>query len=487
VVQVLQWTHFARLRLPRANQRASSPKFEFPRSLMQNSHKTKRTTFSAKVFPVIMPSLTSPDKSSDFSLANLPYGMVQLVDAPDKVFPATRVGNQVVNLAVLAAGLAHQFQPDVKDALVFHKESLNRFMALPKSSRRSARQSISKAIQDLLMQSNIAKSADLVFPMDQVKCLLPCVIGDYSDFYASRHHAVNAGTIYRGAQNALQPNWLHLPVGYHGRSSSIVVSGTRITRPCGQLDEGKIYAPCRRLDFELEIGILLGGQGNALGTALTVDEARDLIFGYVLLNDWSARDVQAWEYVPLGPFCAKNFATSISPWIVPAEAVEDYLVAPVDGAVQNPQPLANLRDPDYRLPNLELVASLKTLKKKQGGQQHEEEEEEENVLCVTNMRNLHWTPAQMIAHHASTGCNMRPGDLLGTGTISGPDVKSMASLLEVSWNGQKPFSLKNGETRTFLQDGDSVILRGGLVTRQGLRIGFGSCEGTILPANSSKL
>jgi fumarylacetoacetase len=253
-----------------------------------------------------------------------------------------------------------------------------------------------------------------------------------------------------------------------------VLSGTPVRRPSGQLDEGKTYGPCRKLDYELEVGVFVGGPGNAQGEPMSVHEAREAIFGYVLLNDWSARDVQAWEYVPLGPFCAKNFATTISPWIVPAEALEGVLGAPVSGPVQQPLPLPYLRDAQYVLPDVGLSARLRT---SQGG---------EVEVCQTSMRCLYWTPAQMLAHHSSTGCNMRPGDLLGTGTISGPTPQSVGSLLELSWNGTKPIELSRGQTRTFLQDGDEIVLRGFAQVAQG-RVGFGECAGRILPAAPGKL
>jgi len=417
-----------------------------------------------------MPALPRPATTSDFSLSNLPYGMARLsggAHEPAHTAPCTRVGDFVVDLTLLCPG---DLPPEALHAFAHHNNALNAFMALGKPTRVATRRAIAAAVERLVRTQDESAA---VHPVTGVEAmLLPCVIGDYTDFYASRQHAVNAGTLYRGAANALQPNWVHLPVGYHGRSSSVVVSGTPIVRPHGQLSEGKEYAPSRRLDFELEVGVLIGGPGNALGDPVSVAEARSMVFGYVLLNDWSARDVQAWEYVPLGPFCAKNFATSISPWVVPAEALDAFLLPSLDGPKQTPQPLPYLRDDDYALPDVRLSVTLETMQ----GREH--------VLCTTSMRNLHWTPAQMIAHHTSTGCNLRPGDLLGTGTISGAD--GVGSMLEASSNGQKPVALDGSDSRAFLLDGDTVVLRG-WAGDGAARVGFGECRGTVLPARRPKL
>lgn len=312
-------------------------------------------------------------------------------------------------------------------------------------------------------------------PISVVEMHLPAKIGDYTDFYASMDHAKNVGTMFRGADNALMPNWRHLPVGYHGRASSIVVSGTNVKRPHGQkqTDESEppVYAPSSLLDLELEVGAFVGGPANELGTPITVDNVDDRLFGLVLLNDWSARDVQKWEYVPLGPFCAKNFASTISPWVVTMEALKPFLVEPV--YPQEPKPLPYLSDPKMGNYDIRLEVQIKTAKQ-QGFQ----------TISVSNMKYLYWTFKQQLIHHTSTGCNMRAGDLLGSGTISGPtaDPQSYGSLLEISWRGTKPVTLDNGEVRKFIADGDTIRLTG-FGEKDGVRIGFGECDGTILPAN----
>ena len=409
--------------------------------------------------------LDGVNPKDDFSTKNLPYGVCK---RQAETFLATRLGSFVIKLEGLPLS-----EPLLKDEF-----SWNRLMQLSKARRVSFRESLKRALFDPSSSSMLFNHEDNasffrehVFPVWECVMLLPCQIGDYTDFYCSRDHAYNVGVMFRGKDNALQPNWVHLPVGYHGRSSSVVPSPCHVVHPKGQLDSGKSYSPSKRLDFELEIGCLIGGHENELGVPLTTDEARDRIFGYVLLNDWSARDVQTWEYVPLGPFCSKNFCTTISPWIVPAEALEPFKTPPSFGSKQDPEPLAHLRDSDYTLFDVDLYVSLKPF-----GQQ------EETVICKSNFRNLYWTPAQMIAHHTSTGCNMRAGDLIGTGTISGSQPGTYGSLLELSWNGTKPIKILSGgsgeTTRTFLQDGDTVRMYGRV--KQG-GVGFGDCTGTILP------
>jgi len=318
---------------------------------------------------------------------------------------------------------------------------------------------------------------------------LPARIGDYTDFYASREHATNVGIMFRGRDNALQPNWLHLPVGYHGRASSVVVSGTPFARPRGQLQvnrdnpaEGSTYGPCKLLDYELEMGIFLGGELPPMGRPVTVEEAEEHIFGYVLLNDWSARDIQAWEYVPLGPFTAKSFATTISPWIVTPEALAPFRCATSAGVQDTPQPLPYLRDPDYSSYDLKLEVDMVTPSK--GG-----EGRVVTTIAKSNFSHMYWTSRQMLAHHSVAGCPMSPGDLLGSGTISGTVDDSggssvnYGSLLEQTWRGKNEITLSDGAKRKFIQDGDAVVMRG-YCQGDGFRVGFGECAGEVLPAGS---
>jgi fumarylacetoacetase len=303
--------------------------------------------------------------------------------------------------------------------------------------------------------------------------LLPVEIGDYTDFYSSREHATNVGTMLRGADNALQPNWLHLPVAYHGRASSVVVGGTDLHRPMGQTKPtdapAPVFGPSKSVDFELEMGAFIG-PGNALGEPIPIGAAADHLFGLVLVNDWSARDIQAWEYVPLGPFLAKNFGTSISPWVVPMAALEPFRTA---GPKQDPNPLPYLRSPGDWAFDIQLEVAI------QGTGM-----DRPHTVCRSNAKHLYWNVCQQLAHHTVNGCNLRTGDLLATGTISGPTPDSYGSMLELSWRGSKPIAFPNGETRTFLRDGDRVTMTG-WCQGEGYRVGFGEVTGTLLPAVGS--
>ena len=311
---------------------------------------------------------------------------------------------------------------------------------------------------------------------------LPAAIGDYTDFYSSREHATNVGIMFRGVDNALQPNWLHLPVGYHGRASSVVASGTPVVRPKGQLQldkadptKGTEHAACRLLDFELEMGFFVGGPPNELGTPVTMEEAEDRIFGYTLCNDWSARDIQKFEYVPLGPFGAKNFATTISPWVVMAEALAPFKCATSAGEQTAPTPLPYLRDPNYGSYDVDLTVSIRP----EGGA-------DPTVVSTSNYRYMYWTAKQQLVHHAVTGCDMQPGDLLASGTISGTSPGSYGSMLELCWQGTKEVGpLCDGSMRKFLKDGDEVAMRGVCRHSSGYTIGFGECLGKVLPASSA--
>ena len=421
------------------------------------------------------PFLDLPADSA-FGLHNLPYGVFSTPGQPPRV--GVRVGNSVVDLAELeAAGVL-----SAGDEPVFDQPALNAFMALGKPAWDRVR----GRLQDLLsdegngdLREDAALRDRAVVPLESVTMHLPAEIGDYTDFYSSRQHATNVGTMFRGPENALMPNWLHLPVGYHGRASSVVVSGTPITRPSGQQkpddDAPPVFGPSRLLDIELELGFFVG-PGNAMGEPISMDDARDQIFGFVLVNDWSARDIQKWEYVPLGPFLGKNFATSISPWVVPAAALD---AARIDGEAQdesagNPEPLPYLRQPEPRSLDIELAVELESEAMRDAGTPPE-------VVSRSNARYLYWSPEQQLVHHTVNGCNARPGDLMASGTISGETPDSYGSLLELTWRGTKPLALPSGEERKFLADGDAVTLRG-VAERGGRRIGFGEVTGRIQAA-----
>jgi fumarylacetoacetase len=385
------------------------------------------------------------------------------------------IGDQILDLSVVAkAGLFDG--PLLKDSTCFFEPTLNHFMSLGKPYWNEARQTITHLLA--LDTSTLRDNADLrtraFVSQSEVDMLLPARIGDYTDFYSSKEHATNVGIMFRGPSNALQENWLHLPVGYHGRSSSVVVSGTPIRRPMGQVkpDDASVpsFSPCRLLDYELEMAFFVG-PGNKHGDRIPIQEAENHIFGMVLMNDWSARDIQKWEYVPLGPFTAKNFGTTISPWVVTMEALEPFRVAAPKQ--EDPMPLEYLRDdPSARSAyDIHLEVSLTTAKL-----------DTPFVISRSNFKYMYWTMKQQLTHHTVTGCNMCPGDLLGSGTISGPTPDSYGSLLETCWKGTKPLSLPNGEERRFLADGDTVTFKG-YCQGEGYRVGFGSCTGLILPHN----
>ncbi len=322
------------------------------------------------------------------------------------------------------------------------------------------------------MKDNKALMDSVLYGMDEVNMYMPVEIGDYTDFYSSREHATNVGIMFRGKENALMPNWLHLPVAYHGRASSIVASGTDIVRPKGQTKvpdaEKPSFGASRRMDIELEMGFFIGS-GNNLSEPVQIDKAYDHIFGMVLVNDWSARDIQTWEYQPLGPFLAKNFATSISPWVVTMDALEPFKTAQPK---QEPEPLPYLQSNGNWAYDINLDVFLKTQKLR-----------EPFKICGSNFKYMYWNILQQLAHHTVNGCNLRTGDLLASGTISGPTPDSYGSLLELTWKGENPIKLPNGEERKFLNDGDEVIISG-YCQGEGYRVGFGEVTGKILPAKS---
>ncbi len=408
------------------------------------------------------------DAGSDFPIQNLPYGVFSTAALPTSRV-GVAIGDHVLDLAVLEAEGLIDLAPAWE---VFMQPSINAFMALGPRVWSRTRARISELLRhdhpQLRDNKQLRQSA--LVPMAQAKLHLPIAVAGYTDFYSSKEHATNVGVMFRGKDNALQPNWLHMPIGYNGRASTVVVSGTKVRRPRGQLkppsEAVPSFGPCKRLDFELEMGVVVG-QPSPMGEMLSETQAEEMIFGFVLLNDWSARDIQQWEYVPLGPFQAKAFATSISPWIVTREALEPFRV---QGPEQDPAPLPYLRQ---MLPNnydLQLDVGLRA-----------PQMNEAVSICRTNFKYMYWSSVQQLVHHASSGCAMNVGDLLGSGTISGPEKNQRGSLLEISWNGSEPLELTSGIKRTFLEDGDSLVMRG-WCRGDGYRVGFGEVEGTILPA-----
>ena len=410
-------------------------------------------------------SWISVPSNSDFPIQNIPFGIFQTSEKTARM--ATIIGDTVIDLAVLAqAGYFNDLNFDTK---VFEQSYINDFMALGKSVTRAVRDRISDLFEkdNTELPGNSALLADLLQPSSSVQMLLPVQIGDYTDFYSSREHATNVGTMFRDPDNALLPNWLHLPVGYHGRASSIVVSGTDIHRPKGQqkpVDAPPVYGPCKLLDFELEMAFVIGQQ-TSMGETISTEAAEDYIFGITLFNDWSARDIQKWEYIPLGPFLAKNFASTIAPWIVTLDAVEPFRT---DGYDQDPEVLPYLKYEGKRNYDIKLQVAIQP------------EKGAEKVVCDSNFKHMYWTMTQQLAHHTVNGCNVNVGDMCASGTISGPTPDSYGSMLEISWRCTKPVDMPDGSQRKFIQDGDTVVMRGWGESK-GVRIGFGECSGKILP------
>ncbi|MCC6007584.1 MAG: fumarylacetoacetase [Rhodobacteraceae bacterium] len=403
-----------------------------------------------------------------FPLNNMPCGVFS-VGADDDPRCGVAIGDFVLDLALLEdRGLL-----DVASETVFDLPYWNAFM----EEGPEAWEALRARLTDLLIEGgddalrgDASLRAEALVPLADASLHMPFIVAEYTDFYAGRHHAFNVGTMFRGAENALPPNWLHIPIGYNGRASSVVASGTPIHRPLGQLrppgSDSPHFGPSRRLDFELEMGAVVGG-GSELGQPLTVSEAESMIFGYVLLNDWSARDIQAWEYQPLGPFQGKAFGTTIGPWIVMRAALEPFRC---EGPARDVPLLPYLQEKRPGLYDISLEVTLQP-----------DGADTATTITRTNYREMYYSAAQQLAHHASSGCPMTPGDLLGSGTISGPEKENRGSLLELSWGGKEPLSLETGETRAFLEDGDWLTLTG---WAQGadFRIGFGTCTGQILPA-----
>jgi len=408
---------------------------------------------------------------SHFPIHNLPFGIFR-PSAGLNPRIGVAIGDAVLDLSVLVdRGLLNGRKLGSGDAL--RQPTLNAFMALGPTAWREARGRLTQLLgaDEPTLRDDAAVRKAAFYPQARVEMLLPAKIGDYTDFYSSREHATNVGVMFRGPDNALQPNWLHLPVGYHGRSSSVVVSGTDVRRPMGQTkaDEADrpTYGPSRLMDFELEMGFIVG-PGNALGEPVPIADTMEHIFGMVLVNDWSARDIQKWEYVPLGPFLGKNFGTSISPWVVTMDALEPFRCA--GPAQRDPEPLEYLRNPgdcayDIRL---EVTLQSKTMT-------------EPATIATSNFKYMYWSICQQLAHHTVNGCNTQPGDLYGSGTISGPEMHERGSMLELSWRGTETIDLPNGEERKFLADGDTVTMTGWCET-DGIKVGFGDVTGTLLPA-----
>ncbi|SMX50729.1 fumarylacetoacetase [Maliponia aquimaris] len=403
---------------------------------------------------------TANDPQSPFPLNNLPFGVFSTGDAPRC---AVAIGESVLDLAALqSAGSL----PDHG----FDEPALNTFMGKGKQAWEDVR----RTLTELLREGNETDAVRAALhDMSGVTMHLPFTVAEYTDFYAGRQHAFNVGSLFRDPENALPPNWLHIPIGYNGRASTVVVSGTDFHRPMGQMkgpqDEMPSFGPCKRLDIELEMGAVVG-MPSEMGERISVDEADDMIFGYVLLNDWSARDIQAWEYQPLGPFQAKAFATTISPWVVTKAALAPFRCATPP---REKELLPHIRDTGPMLYDIALSVTMAA----KGGAPTE--------ICRTNYNTLYYSAAQQLAHHASSGCAMRTGDLLGSGTISGPEKGMFGSLLEMTWGGKDPLTLEGGQSRTFIEDGDTLALHGH-AQGDGYRIGFGPCVGTVLPARSGE-
>lgn len=413
---------------------------------------------------------------SPFSIHTLPYGVFR----PSAAEPArvgVAIGDWVLDLAALeTAGLFDG--PALRGRGVFNQPALNLFMALGRPAWDEARRRLQALLGDAVSNHTplTPAVARALRPIQSVVMLLPAAIGDYTDFYSSREHATNVGTMFRGPEQALMPNWLHLPIAYHGRASTVMAGNTTLTRPNGQTlppgADGPVFGPTAELDFELEVGFFIG-PGSRPGEPIAIGDASDHIFGLALVNDWSARDIQRWEYRPLGPFLSKSFATFISPWVVPLAALEPFRCP---GPPQHPAPLPYLRHKEEWAFDINLQATLQSAAMRAAGLPP-------LVISRTNFRYLYWSMAQQLAHHASNGCALRPGDLLASGTISGPTADSCGSLLELTWGGQRPLELPTGETRRFLEDGDRLALSG-WAQRGDYRVGFGEVAADIAPAGA---
>jgi fumarylacetoacetase len=411
-------------------------------------------------------SWISVPEGSDFPIQNLPFGVFTISGSTARV--GTRIGDTVVDLSILAESGQLEVAGFSKED--FSQEFLNPMMKKGKEATRRLRQ----ALSDLFSTDNEAASENTelrkaLYSLSEVEMCMPVQIGDYTDFYSSKEHATNVGIMFRDPANALLPNWLWIPVGYHGRSSSVIISGQDIHRPKGQIkpddNEPPIFAASRQVDFELEMGFITY-DGKPLGDSISTNEAEDYIFGMCLFNDWSARDIQKWEYVPLGPFLAKNFASSISCWIVTMDALQPFAV---ESPEQDPAVLSYLKFEGKKSYDIHLQVGMTP------------ENSTEKIICNSNFKYMYWNMSQQLAHHTVNGCNVRCGDLMGSGTISGSTPDSFGSMLELAWKGTKPLSMNDGTERRFIQDGDTVTMRG-YCQNEHVRIGFGEVKAKILPA-----
>ncbi|UOK42042.1 MULTISPECIES: fumarylacetoacetase [Flavobacterium] len=410
-------------------------------------------------------------ENSDFPIQNIPFGV--FITKEDVVTIGTRIGDFAIDMGALQQ-LGYFEGIDLTDDM-FMQDTLNDFIGDGKKTWRQVRNRLADIFDETnaTLRDNKSHRDVVVFNIDDVEMQLPVHIGDYTDFYSSKEHATNVGKMFRDPENALLPNWLHIPVGYHGRSSTIVPSGIPVHRPMGQtLPNGEtqpVFGPSRLVDFELETAFITT-DANIMGENIPLTEAEDYIFGMVLLNDWSARDIQKWEYVPLGPFLAKNFASSISPWIVTLDALEPFRTA---SPKQEPKPLPYLQQTGDHAFDINLAVSIAP------------EDSEETLVCKSNFKYMYWTMSQQLAHHTINGCRINSGDMMGSGTISGTTEDSFGSMLELTWGGQKPLKMKDGSERKFINDGDTVIMRG-YCQNGNVRIGFGEVSSKLLPPITTK-
>ncbi|MEQ8909246.1 MAG: fumarylacetoacetase [Vicingaceae bacterium] len=422
---------------------------------------------SIKANRIELKSWVEVPSNSDFSIQNLPFGIIKNKSLSPRA--ASRIGNSAIDLLSL-------FDLNYFDELNFDREDfdqarLNRMMKKGKAASRALRNRLSELLsgEDDSLKNNQEHQAKVLIPVDQVENEMPVEVGDYTDFYSSIEHATNVGTMFRDPDNALLPNWKYIPVGYHGRASSIILSGTPIHRPSGQQkpdpEKPPVFGPCKLLDFELEMAFITY-DGKPLGDSITTKEADDYIFGMVLFNDWSARDIQKWEYVPLGPFLAKNFASSVSAWIVTLDALEAFRT---EGPVQEPEVFPYLKYEGNKNIDINLEVAIQP------------EGSEESTVCNSNYKHMYWNQNQQLAHHTVNGCNINAGDMYASGTISGPTREAYGSMLELSWKGTNPVKLNDGSERKFIKDQDTVIMRGHC-EKDGVRIGFGEVRTKVLPA-----
>ena len=410
-----------------------------------------------------MKSWVDIPKNSDFSIYNIPFGIFSVKNSKKRVGVA--IGDMIVDLkASYDLGIFNEIPLDHD---VFENKYLNDFIALGKSTTKKIRLIIQS---ELCSDSSVLKESNALIKQSNVMMHLPLMIGDYTDFYSSIEHATNIGSMFRDPTNPLLPNWKHIPVGYHGRASSIIVSGQDVIRPKGQVlplnEETPVFQASSRVDFELEMGFVIGKKSN-LGQSISTKEAEEYIFGKVLFNDWSARDIQKWEYVPLGPFLGKSFASSISPWIVTLDALEEFKV---EGPQQTPDVLPYLQYDGLRNYDINLEVSIQP------------ENSIESIVCKSNFKYMYWNMVQQLAHHTINGCNINIGDIMASGTISGKDKRSYGSMLELSWGGKNPVTLDDGESRVFINDNDTVIMRG-YCERNGKRVGFGEVRTKLIKSN----